>query len=102
MNLVKQLQKLVKVRYVEDITDAERVGESDSLTQRFGLYSLLSLLEDVQVASHTIVQEAPGQSFWEKQSAHFMISPVMGREGAGAVEDKSAARAHKDRGHAAH
>jgi len=25
---VKQLQKLVKVRYVEDITDAERVGKS--------------------------------------------------------------------------
>ena len=25
MNLVKQLQKLVKVRYVEDITEAERV-----------------------------------------------------------------------------
>lgn len=27
---------------------------------------------------------------------------VMGREGAGAVKDKSAARAHQDRGHAAH
>jgi len=25
-NLVKQLAKLVKVRYVEDITDSERVG----------------------------------------------------------------------------
>ena len=27
-NLVKQLAKLVKVRYVEDITESERVGES--------------------------------------------------------------------------
>ena len=26
---MKQLQKLVKVRYVEDITDAERVGKSN-------------------------------------------------------------------------
>lgn len=27
VNLVKQLQKLVKVRYVEDITDSTRIGE---------------------------------------------------------------------------
>lgn len=27
-NLVKQLAKLVKVRYVEDITESDRVGES--------------------------------------------------------------------------
>lgn len=34
MNLVKQISKLVKVRYVEDITDSKRVGERHGAADR--------------------------------------------------------------------
>lgn len=37
-NIVKQLAKLVKVRYVEDITDARRVGPHLSLMPSVHLF----------------------------------------------------------------
>ena len=58
-NLVKQLAKLVKVRYVEDITYAERVGKPHPP------FSLHALLSDVPALdSKTLLIAFKRSCFW--------------------------------------
>ena len=92
-NLVKQLAKLVKVRYVEDITASERVGE--------GLI-LPSLRQSSIVANIVHSWAHPKEPICGVLCMLLVRHAVPRRARAGPVEDKGAPRPCQDGGHAAY
>lgn len=98
---MKQLQKLVKVRYVEDITDAERVGKQRSTNACTSQLCVIACLTCVTcrmssvltvsglqcACRHLLAEDLNSPTMLSRGMSAFDVNGILCRAGAGTVED---------------